>query len=151
MKKGRVKRNTGSLIVGIVIALLIFGFNFTPKKINNYTDVMSGILSFSCITTSLLFASFSLIPALPNSKLLESLKELKTDKKFLDRLLLSIFGFLLCSIFVLISLLFSEEDGSIYSKVVVSITGGLLGFSISEQFKVLRILLKGLAYFNKKH
>lgn len=144
MKKGRVQRNIGSIIVGTVITLLIFGFGFTPKKINNYTDVMSGILSFSSITTSLLFASFSLIPALPNSKLLESLKELKTDKKFLDRLLLSIFGFLLCSIFALISLLFSEKDVSIYSKIIVSITGGLLGFSISEQFKVLRILLKGL-------
>lgn len=144
MKKGRIKRNIGSIIVGIVITLLIFIFNFTPKKINNYTDVMSGILSFSSITTSLLFASFSLIPALPNSKLLKSLKELKTDKKFLDRLLLAIFGFLLCSVFALVSLLFDERDGSISSKIVISITGGLLGFSISEQFKVLRILLRGL-------
>lgn len=144
MKKGRIKRNIGSIIIGLAITLLIFIFNFTPKKINNYTDVMSGILSFSSITTSLLFASFSLIPALPNSKLFKSLKELKTDKKFLDRLLLAIFGFLLCSVFALISLLFNERDGSIFSKVVVSITGGLLGFSISEQFKVLRILLKGL-------
>lgn len=144
MKKGRIKRNIGSIIIGLAITLLIFIFNFTPKKINNYTDVMSGILSFSSITTSLLFASFSLIPALPNSKLFKSLKELKTDKKFLDRLLLAIFGFLLCSVFALISLLFNERDGSIFSKIVVSITGGLLGFSISEQFKVLRILLKGL-------
>lgn len=144
MRKGRIKRNAYSIVMGILAATIIFFFNLTPSKINNYTDVMSGILSFSSITTGLLFASFSLIPALPNSKLLESLRELKTDKKLLDRLLLAIFGFLICSVFALIALLFSEKDGSVLAKSIISVTGGTLFFSISEQFKVLRILIKAL-------
>lgn len=142
MKKGRIIRNKYSIFIGMLIIILVFLFNITPSKINNYTDFMSGILSFSSITTGLLFASFSLIPALPNSRLLETLKNLKTDKKLLDRLLLAIFGFLLCSVFALIALLFNEKDSSFLSKIVISITAGTLGFSISEQFKVLKILIK---------
>ncbi len=143
MKQGRLKRNRGSLLVGIIVILVILIFKITPIKINNYTDVMSGILSLSSITTGLLFASFTLIPALPNSRLLKSLKKFNTDKKFLDRLL-SIFGFLTCSIFALVALLFNEKDTSLLSIIIISIMGGTLAFSLTEQFKVLKILLKAL-------
>lgn len=144
MKQGRLKRNRGSLLVGVITILVILILKITPIKIHNYTDVMSGILSLSSITTGLLFASFTLVPALPNSRLLKSLKKLNTDKKFLDRLLLSIFGFLMCSIFALVALLFNEKDTSLLSRIIISITGGTLAFSLTEQFKVLKILLKAL-------
>lgn len=144
MKKGRVKRNAYSIILGILITIILYYYDTTPRKINNYTDVMSGILSFSSITTGLLFASFSLIPALPNSKLLESLKKLKTDKKLLDRLLLAICGFLLCSVLALVALVFNEKDNCSLARCIISFLGGVLVFSISEQFKVLRILMKAL-------
>lgn len=144
MKHGRLKRNRGSFLIGIIAMVVILFLGITPTKINNYTDVMSGILSLSSITTGLLFASFFLIPALPNSGLLKSLKKLNTDKKFLDRLLLSIFGFLMCSVFALGALLFNEKDTSFLSVVIIATTGGTLSFSLSEQFKVLRILMKAL-------
>lgn len=94
MKKGRIWRNLGSLIMGIFITIILIEFHITPKKICNYTDVISGVLSMTSISTSFIFASFTLIPALPNSKLMKSLKELGTDKKLLDRLLLTMIGFL---------------------------------------------------------
>ncbi|MCW8090000.1 hypothetical protein FOF72_04905 [Lactobacillus jensenii] len=144
MKKGRLRRNTFSIFIGIVISLLIIGFDVTPNKINNYTDIISAILSISSITTGLLFATFTLIPGLPNSNLLKTLKELKTDKKLLDRLLLAICGFLLGSLFALVALFFNPKDTSLLSKVVLSCVGGLISFSFSEQFKVLRILMKTL-------
>ncbi len=142
MKKSRFKRNLFSICVGIGISVLLFSLNVTPKKINNYSDFMSGILSVSSMTTGLLFASFALIPALPNSRLLQNLKKLKTDKKLLDRLLVVILGFLFCSVFALIALSFKETDTSLFSKVIISITGGLFCFSLSEQIKVIWILMK---------
>nr|DAU72226.1 MAG TPA: hypothetical protein [Caudoviricetes sp.] len=144
MKKGRIRRNMYSITVGVLVCIILLCYNITPNRIHNYTDVMSAILSLSSITTSLLFASFSLIPALPNSKLLKSLKALKTDKKLLDRLLLAIFGFLFCSVFALSALFFDEKDTSVLSKLIISATGGTLSFSLTEQFKILRILLKAL-------
>lgn len=144
MKHGRLKRNISSFLIGILVMLVIFILKITPAKINNYTDVMSGILSLSSITTGLLFASFSLIPTLPNSGLLKSLKRLNTDKKFLDRLLLSIFSFLMCSVFALVALFFNEKDTSFLSIIIIAITGGTLSFSLTEQFEVLRILMKAL-------
>lgn len=142
MRKGRIKRNAYSLTLGTLALVVSYCCNITPSKINNYTDVMSGILSFSSITTGLLFASFSLIPALPNSKLLDNLKRLKTDQKLLDRLLFSILGFLMCSIFALLALLFNAQDSSFMSRIVISLLIGVLIFSVSEQFKVLIILMK---------
>ena len=59
MKKGRIWRNLGSLIMGIFITIILIEFHITPKKICNYTDVISGVLSMTSISTSFIFASFS--------------------------------------------------------------------------------------------
>lgn len=144
MKKGRIWRNLGSLIMGIFITIILIEFHITPKKICNYTDVISGVLSMTSISTSFIFASFTLIPALPNSKLMKSLKELGTDKKLLDRLLLTMIGFFICSIIALIGLTFDKDSNTILSLTIVSLVGGTLGFSLSEEFKVFRILIKGV-------
>lgn len=144
MKKGRIWRNLGSLIMGIFITIILIEFHITPKKICNYTDVISGVLSMTSISTSFIFASFTLIPALPNSKLMKSLKELGTDKKLLDRLLLTMIGFSICSIIALIGLTFDKDSNTILSLTIVSLVGGTLGFSLSEEFKVFRILIKGV-------
>ena len=144
MKKGRIWRNLGSLIMGIFITIILIEFHITPKKICNYTDVISGVLSMTSISTSFIFASFTLIPALPNSKLMKSLKELGTDKKLLDRLLLTMIGFSICSIIALIGLTFDKDNNTILSLTIVSLVGGTLGFSLSEEFKVFRILIKGV-------
>lgn len=144
MKEGRIWRNKFSIIFGILVTIILFLQKIYPSKINNYADLMSGILSLSSTATGFLFASFSLIPALPNSRLLKSLKELKTDKKFLDRILISIVGFLLCLIFALASLMFSDNNSSIYGLCIISLVGGTLTFSIAELFQVLRILFRAL-------
>ncbi|MDF7683506.1 hypothetical protein PT287_08340 [Lactobacillus sp. ESL0679] len=145
MWKSRIKRNKGSILFGLLIVIILFACQITPKKINNYTDVISGILSMASIATSFLFASFSLIPALPDSKLMKSLKELGTDKKLLDRLLITMFGFFVTSILALLALvLFQATDNSMLGKTIISFLGGFLCFSLAEQFKILRILLKAL-------
>lgn len=144
MWKTRIKRNIGSIIFGVIIAFIVFKCQLTPKKISNYTDIISGILSMSSIATSFLFASFSLIPALPNSKLMKSLKELGTDKKLLNRLLVAMFGFFICSILALISMSLKTTSNTKESTVIISFLAGFLCFSLAEQFKIFRILFKGL-------
>lgn len=141
---GRIKRNIGSIIFGAIIGITVFICQITPKRISNYTDVISGILSMSSIATSFLFASFSLIPALPSSRLMESLKELKTDKKLLDRLLVAMFGFFICSIISLIAMSLKVTSNTLEDRFIISCLAGFLSFSLAEQFKIFRILLKGL-------
>lgn len=144
MWKSRIKRNKGSILFGFLISIILFTCQVSPKKINNYTDVVSGILSMSSIATSFLFASFSLIPSLPDSKLMKSLKELGTDKKLLDRLLVTMFGFFVTSIFALLALMLKVSTNNLIGVTIISFLGGFLCFSLAEQFKILRILLKAL-------
>ena len=94
MTKGRFSRNWLFVTIGIAVGIIcVFFIKVQPSKIPNYTDFMSGILSFSSMTTGFLMASFALIPALPNSKLIQILKTTNTDLKLLDRLLITIIGF----------------------------------------------------------
>ena len=51
---------------------------------------------------------------------------------------------LLCSIFALASLMFSDNNSSIYGLCIISLVGGTLTFSIAELFQVLRILFRAL-------
>lgn len=146
MKEGRIKRNRWSIIFGLVVLIICLIFRITPSKINNYTDVVSAILSLSSMATSFLFASFALIPALPDSKLLKGLKVLGTDKKLLDRLLITIIGFVFCSIFSLIALTISSRNDSLLANIILSVMSGFLAFSLLDLLKVLRILLVGVEH-----
>lgn len=146
MKEGRIRRNRWSIFLGLVVLIMCLIFKITPSKINNYTDIISAILSLSSMATSFLFASFALIPALPDSKLLKGLKELGTDKKLLDRLLITIIGFVLCSIFSLIALAISSRSNSLFANIILSVMSGLLAFSLLDLLKVLRILLVGIEH-----
>lgn len=146
MRKGRIKRNFWPIFFGTIVLIVVLIFRVTPNKIENYTDVISAILSLSSMSTSFLFASFSLIPALPDSKLMKSLKELGTDKKLLDRLLITIIGFVACSVLSLIALTISDQSNSVFSNVILSMVASSLVFSLLDLLKVLRILLTGVEH-----
>ena len=146
MRKGRIKRNFWPIFFGTIVLIVVLIFRVTPNKIENYTDVISAILSLSSMSTSFLFASFALIPALPDSKLMKSLKELGTDKKLLDRLLITIIGFVACSVLSLIALTISDQSNSVFSNVILSMVASSLVFSLLDLLKVLRILLSGVEH-----
>lgn len=107
MIQGRFSRNRWPILIGIGVSIIcLFWIKVQPSNIPNYTDLMSGILSFSSMATGFLMASFALIPALPNSKLIQILKTTNTDLKLLDRLLLTIIGFIVSSILSLFMFIF---------------------------------------------
>lgn len=147
MQKGRIKRNKFSFSLAIIITVACIIFKISPSKLENYISLISGILSFSSMATGFLFASFSLIPTLPDSKLIMALKQLKTDKKLLDRLLITIIGFTLVSVFAILSLFLNSVSDSCISIFILSLMFGTFAFSISNLFKVLKILVKALEKF----
>ncbi|WP_267394596.1 MULTISPECIES: hypothetical protein [unclassified Lactobacillus] len=144
MKKGRMKRNFFSFLIGVIVSIALIYIRITPDKISNYVAVISGVLSFASLATGFLFASFSLIPSLPNSKLMKALRQLKTDKKLLDRLLITIMGFIFSSIFSIIALCFKSSETLWYSTIVLVVLFGSFSFSVTDLIKVLRILLRAL-------
>jgi hypothetical protein len=145
--KSRLKRNIGSISIGLIACLCSFFLGVSAKKISNYTDVLSGTLSLTSVATAFLFASFALVPALTNSKFLKALVELKMDKKLLDRLLLTTLGYFTNSIFSILLLTFNDTDTSLLNRILLSLWLGLGVFSINETYKILRILLRALKYY----
>ncbi|WP_436669570.1 hypothetical protein [Lactiplantibacillus plantarum] len=105
---------------------------------------MSGTLSYSAIATALLFACFSLIPALSNSKLISLLQDLGTDMKLMDRLLVSTFLFFVVSILSLINLFFTAQDTCIFSKIFCSLWLAFLVAATSEVFQILGLMFTTL-------
>lgn len=143
MHEGRIERNIWPISIGIIISLMCyFVLKVQPSKIANYTDFMSGILSISSIATGFLMASFALIPALPNSRLIKLLKSSYTDLKLLDRLLITMIGFISGSIISLVMLLFKAESSSCLAQILLAILFGILVFSFIESFMIIHILLK---------
>lgn len=145
--KSRLRRNAGSIIIGLTACIGSFILKLSAAKIPNYTDLISGALSLTSVATAFLFASFALLPALTDSKFIKSLVELKVDKKLLDRLILTTAGYFINSIFSIILLFFNSDSSSLLNKLVMAIWIGIGIFSINETFKVLRILWKALKYY----
>ena len=78
--ESRLRRNAGSIIIGLTACIGSFILKFSAAKIPNYSDLISGALSLTSVATAFLFASFALLPALTDSKFVKSLVELKVDK-----------------------------------------------------------------------
>jgi ABC-type Mn2+/Zn2+ transport system permease subunit len=151
MTKGRFSRNWLFIIIGIVVGMICWlGIKIEPSKIPNYTDFMSGILSFSSMATGFLMVSFALIPALPNSKLIQILKATNTDLKLLDRLLLTIIGFIVSSILSLFMFIFPATASGGWVRFLFSMLLGFFAFSIAEAMMVIHILLKVIGTEYKK-
>jgi len=145
--KSRLRRNMGSIILGLLACLCSFICKLSAAKFSNYTDLISGVLSLTSVATAFLFASFALVPALTNSKFLRALVDLKMDKKLLDRLLFTTIGYFTNSIFSIILLAFNEHSTSILNRIIISLWVGIGIFSINETYKILRILVKVLKYY----
>lgn len=144
MYQGRLTRNLISILLFLIALIITLLVNFSPKKIPNYVDLMSGTLSYSAIATALLFACFSLIPALSNSKLINVLQDLGTDMKLMDRLLVSTFLFFVVSILSLINLFFTVKDDCIISSVFCSLWLSFLIAASSEVFQILGLMFTTL-------
>ncbi len=151
MIQGRFSRNRWPILIGIGVSIIcLFWIKVQPSNIPNYTDLMSGILSFSSMATGFLMASFALIPALPNSKLIQILKTTNTDLKLLDRLLLTIIGFIVSSILSLFMFIFPATASGGWARFVFSILLGFFAFLIVEAMMVIHILLKVIGTEYKK-
>lgn len=141
MKKGRMKRNLIPILISLFVFIVCLVVRISPKTIKNYTDIMNGIVSFSSMATALFFAIFSLIPSFSNSRIIIALKELNTDKKYMDRLLIATVGFLISAIIAFFELLiFNETNGGSSAIVTTSLLMAIFTFSIIEIFLIIAIL-----------
>ncbi|NME47616.1 hypothetical protein HF860_10660 [Enterococcus gallinarum] len=147
MKKGRMKRNKVVLIVGIAAILAGGVFKISPSKINNFTDIMSASLSFSALATAMFLSSFSLIPAFSNSKFINALKELGTDIKIMDRLLISTLIFFISSLMTFILLFFDCNSNSLISNIITTLWLSFTSMGFASTFYVIAILIKGFEHY----
>ncbi len=143
MRFYRLCRNKVQIVLSIVLFILCIKCKLCPSKINNFSDVINGILSFASLGTAFLFSSFTLIPSLPDLPLIKILKRKKTDKKLLDRLLITIVTFVFSAIFALLILSFyTGRTSSILSVYIFSFFISLFFFGVLNLVTVLFILLK---------
>ncbi|MGM0104850.1 hypothetical protein [Enterococcus sp. AZ183] len=143
MRKGRLKRNKLAITLGIVSLIGSIACSIAPANFNNFTDIMSASLAFSSIATALFLASFSLIPAFTNSKFINALKDLGTDMKIMDRLIVSTLIFFLNSFFTFIELLFKSSETNTLSVIITGLwtSTGIMAFV--STFYIVLLLLKG--------
>lgn len=143
----RLRRNKWPMIFGFVSSICSLAFGLEPVNFKNYIEITSGSLSFSSMATAFLFASLAIVPALSDSKLMKALKQLKTDKKLLDRLLITAAVFFTNSLTAMIMLLFDKTDIGWISRIVISCWIGTGMVAIMETYKIIRILITALKYY----
>lgn len=151
MKKGRFKRNLLAIIGWILTFLFSFiKFKLNPSSLNNFSDIMSASLSFAALATALFFSCFSLIPAFSNSKFINALQEIGTDKKIMDRLLITTIIFFIVSVFSFIALFFDETSSSLESTLVISLWVSFVVAGCISTFQILSTIMVGFNYFTKE-
>lgn len=148
MKKGRLKRNILVIFFGVVTFIVSLYLKISPKKLNNFTEIMSASLSFSAIVTAIFFASFSLIPSSGSNKLVSMMEDLGTDIKIMDRLLVATVLSFISSLLSFIALFFDKEDTNIISMYVVSSWLATTVMMFVSSLLVLMVLMKLVETYN---
>lgn len=139
MMKARIVRNKYSILLFFIILFICWLMKTSPNRLPNYTDAMSGILSFSSLTTAIFMAALVFVPRFS----IGILRRLGTDKKFLERILITTIIYFVVSVFSLLSLvLFSENDVSAQSTVFIALTFALLSSGISESLYIFWVIFK---------
>ncbi|MEY4664292.1 hypothetical protein DWV22_01315 [Weissella confusa] len=137
--KDRINRNKYAILFGIVAFGLTIKFEVTPRNINNFIDVMSNLLSFSSMTTAILVAMLVFVPKLS----IGPLKVLRTDKKFLDRILITTELYFLLSVSALVSVsLFDKTTQTLFSTLILGIVFSLFVSSLVETIYISMVLSK---------
>lgn len=137
-----IKRNKWSITGAIIVFCIAAYLKISPNRISNYIDFISGILSFASLATAIFMAVLIFVPKLS----VGYLKNLKTDKKFLNRILLTVASYFAVSVLSLSDLfLFSEHSNNVLSIIFISITLSIFCFSIFESIYVFYIIF----YINK--
>jgi hypothetical protein len=134
----------------VLVCIVAACLKFSPSKIANFSDAMNGTLSFAAIATALLFSCFSLIPSFSNSKLVVILKDLGTDIKIMDRLLIATSIFFAVSIFSLVELFLPSSSSSPFSIFLTSTWLALLVGGINELIEIIRLMFQALQMFSNE-
>src|SRR5699024_5112948 len=148
MKKGRIKRNRLVILSGMLSFFFAISEYVTPEYFINYIDVISAAFSFSALATALFLSAFSIIPAFSNSKMVNILQDLGTDKKIMDRLLVATTLFFINSTISFVALLFDSNDNGILSHIIITAWIVTLVMSLTSTFYIISILFKTFDYLN---
>lgn len=139
-----IKRNPGVFVLfalTVLSIILLEYLNIYDVK-TLYIDVnedtiLTGILTFSTLTTAFLFFSFSIVPLLISTSNLY--KDFGFDIKYVERLILYIFLFLLLSILTILLMIF---DWNIIMKIFFIIWVSLFITSTASILSLVILLLK---------
>lgn len=137
--KARMYRNKFSIIIFVAVLLASYFTGISPKRLPNFVDSISNIVSFSSLTTAIFMATLIFVPRLGRG----ILHKLGTDKKFLERILIVIFLYFITSVLSLFSIIFlSPQASSNFSVADLSLMFAFLSAGISESFYIFYVLFK---------
>ncbi|ARK33954.1 hypothetical protein ACN677_04340 [Lactiplantibacillus paraplantarum] len=133
----RVWRNKFSILIFVATFIICWLFKISPSSMPNYQDAISNIVSFSSLTTAIFMAALVFVPKLS----IGLLSTLKTDKKFLERILIVTFLYFISSILALVAILaLSGKDNSTFGIINISLLLAFLSAAISESIYVFIVI-----------
>lgn len=139
-----IRRNPGVFILffsTLLVFILLDSFNIydidTLYIDINRDTILTGVLTFSTLTTAFLFFSFSIVPLLISTSNLY--KDFGFDIKYVERLILYIFLFLLLSILTILLMIF---DLNIIIKIFFIVWMSLFITSTLSILSLVTLLLK---------
>lgn len=133
----RVWRNKFSILIFVATFIVCWLFKISPSSMPNYQDAISNIVSFSSLTTAIFMAALVFVPKLS----IGLLSTLKTDKKFLERILIVTFLYFISSILALVAILaLSGKDNSTFGIINISLLLAFLSAAISESIYVFIVI-----------
>lgn len=133
----RLQRSKSIYFLSILFGTLGFLFSPDVSDFANYTDFLNAILTLSGFATTVLFASYSLLPQFSRQ-----LKGLKVPDKFRDRLLVTTVTFALLSVLLVIGMLFGKKTNHEIFAGYFALMVGLVTFAVGQMVIIFNILLR---------
>jgi len=126
-----------------MFGLSVFGWVYwsgiTPNNMNNFIDVMSNLLSFSSMTTAVFMAVLVFVPKLS----IGPLQVLGTDKKFLERILITTCLYFVLSVFALLAIMLFQDDAeTLLSTIILGLLFGVFASALAESLYISIVLGK---------
>ncbi|MBJ7659833.1 hypothetical protein [Weissella confusa] len=133
----RLQRSKFVYFVSIFVGTLGFLLSPDVSDFAHYTDFLNALLTLSGFATTVLFASYSLLPQFSRQ-----LKGLKVPDKFRDRLLVTTIAFALLSVLLVMGMLFGTKANHDIFAGYFALLVGIVTFAIGQMVIIFNILLK---------
>lgn len=129
------------LVLVIISSFLVIYFKISPNRITNYTEIMSGVLSFASMGTGFMITAFSLLPIFSESKLVTKMRELGTDLKIMNSLLNASILLFFSSLLSLFGLFIPHNSSNLISVIFIALWSSFMLVTLIKAIQVIFFLI----------